>query len=65
MNNPFQMMQMFQQFRSNPAQFLNRFNIPADAMNDPNKIINYLMKTNQISQSQVNQAYQVMGQFRR
>ena len=52
--NPFQLMNMYQQFRSNPIQMLSqRFNIPKDA-NDPNEIIQHLLNTNQISQAQVN-----------
>jgi hypothetical protein len=64
MNNP---MQMFQQFRANPAQFImnQRFNIPQSMMNDPNAMINHLLKTGQIDQNAVNQAYQMMGQFKR
>ena len=65
MNNPFQMMQAFQQFRSNPAQMLQRYNIPQNMMNDPNAILNHLMKNGVINQNQVNQAYQMMGQFRK
>jgi len=67
MNNPVNPMQLFQQFRSNPAQFImnRRFNIPQNLMNDPNAMIDHLLKTKQIDQNAVNQAYQVMGQFKR
>lgn len=67
MNNPVNPMQLFQQFRSNPAQFImnRRFNIPQNLMNDPNAMIDHLLKTKQIDQNTVNQAYQVMGQFKR
>ena len=52
--NPFQLMNMYQQFRNNPVQMLSqRFNIPKD-VNDPNEIIQHLLNTNQISQAQVN-----------
>lgn len=63
-NNP---MQMFQQFRANPAQFImnQRFNIPQSMMNDPNAMINHLLKTGQIDQNAVNQAYQMLGQFKK
>ena len=54
--NPFQLMNMYQQIRSNPAQVLSqRFNIP-QGMNNPNDIIQHLLNTNQVSQAQVNNA---------
>lgn len=64
MNNP--MMQMLQSLKANPVQFLmqRRFNVPANMANDPNAIVNHLLKTGQISQEQINRAYQQMGQFR-
>lgn len=64
MNN--QMLSMLQQFKSNPAQFLmqRKFNIPANMMSDPNAIVNYLLSTNQVSQAQVNQAYQAAQRFK-
>lgn len=71
MNNPMtmgnQLFQNLQQLKANPVQFLiqRRMNIPANIANDPNAIINHLLQTNQISQQQVNAAYQQMGQFRR
>ena len=59
-------MQMLQQLKANPLQFLmqRRFNVPANMANDPNAIVNHLLKTGQISQAQINAAYQQMGQFR-
>ena len=71
MNNPMtignQLFQNLQQLKANPVQFLiqRRMNIPANIANDPNAIINHLLQTNQISQQQVNAAYQQMGQFKR
>lgn len=71
MNNPMamgnQLLQNLQQLKANPVQFLiqRRMNIPANIANDPNAIINHLLQTNQISQQQVDAAYQQMGQFRR
>lgn len=64
MNNP---MQMLQQFKANPMQFLmsRRMNVPQNMMNDPNAIINHLLSTGQISQEQLNRAYQMAGQFKR
>lgn len=65
MNNPMNFMQMFQQFRANPMQMLmqSRMNIP-NGMNDPNQILNHLLKTGQISQEQINSAYQMMQRFK-
>lgn len=65
MNNPMNFMQMFQQFRANPMQMLmqSRMNIP-NGMNDPNQILNHLLKTGQISQDQINSAYQMMQRFK-
>lgn len=61
MNNP-----MLQALKSNPMQFLlqRKFNVPANIVNDPNAIVNHLLKTGQVSQAQVNSAYQQMGRFR-
>lgn len=58
MNN--NMMGMLQQLRANPMQFLmqRRFNLP-QGMNDPNEIMQHLLSTGQISQQQINQAYQM------
>ena len=57
MNN---LMNMYQQFRQNPANMLRqRFNIPQNVdINNPNSIIEHLLNTNQVSQAQVNN---VMG----
>lgn len=53
-------MQMIQQIKANPVQFLmqRRMNIPQNIGNDPNAILNHLVSTGQISQQQVNSAYQ-------
>ena len=64
---PNPMMQMLPQLKQNPIQFLmqRRFNVPANMANDPNAIVNHLLQTRQVTQQQVNAAYQQMGQFRR
>ena len=50
MNN---MISMMNQFKSNPVQMLSqRFKIPAD-VNDPEKIIQHLLDTNQVTQAQI------------
>lgn len=67
MMNMQNMMGMLQQFKANPLQMLmqKRMNVPQNMMNDPNAILNHLLQTGQISQQQVNQAYQMVNQFRR
>ena len=61
-------MQMVQQFKSNPMQMLmqRRMNLPQGiSMNDPNAILNHLVQSGQVSQQQINQAYQMMQRFGR
>lgn len=60
-------LQMLQQFKANPMQFFlkKNMNVPQNIVGDPNAIINHLLKTGQITQQQINNAYQMMGQFRR
>lgn len=64
MNNP---MAMLQQFKANPLQFLmqRKMNLPQNIpMNDPQAILNHLVGSGQISQQQINNAYQMMQRFR-
>lgn len=67
MNNPMQLMQMVQQFKANPMQMLAqmKFNVPQNMSTDPQAILNHLLQTGQVNQQQINQAYQMMGQFKR
>lgn len=64
---PNSMLQMLNQIKANPVQFLMqwRFNIPQNMANDPNAILQHLLSTGQITQQQVNAAYQQMGNFKR
>ena len=69
MNNPFytalanrggvNLNSMLQQIKSNPVQFLaqRRFNIP-QGMTDPNAILQHLLSSGQVSQNQINAAFQ-------
>lgn len=59
--------QMLQQLKSNPVQFLmrRRFNVPSNISSDPNAILNHLLSSGQISQSQMNSAYQMAQRFGR
>lgn len=64
---PNQMLTMLQQLKANPVQFLmrQRMNVPADIPTDnPKAMIDHLLKTGQITQEQINQAYQMMQRFR-
>lgn len=59
LNNINQIMSLYQQLRSNPAQVLaQRFNIPQN-LNNPNDIIQHLLNSGQVTQAQVNQAMQM------
>ena len=53
-------MQMLQQLKSNPVQFVmqRRFNLPQNFQGGPQDIINHLINTGQVSQQQVNQITQ-------
>lgn len=69
MNNPMMgmnPMQMIQQLKANPIQFLQRagFNVPAN-INSPNDIIQHLMNSKQITQQQYERARQIAAQFKR
>ena len=65
MNNPAQVMQMVQQLKSNPmAMRARRFRLPQN-LQDPNDILNYLVQSGQVSQQQINSAYQMAQNFRR
>ena len=59
------MMQMLNQLKANPMQFLakSKFNIPQNLMNDPNAIINHLVSSGQVSQLAYNRAYNMARQF--
>lgn len=62
MNN--QMLTMLQQLKANPMQILSqRFNLPQNIPQNPQDIIQHLLNTGQISQSQVNNAMQMRKQF--
>lgn len=59
------MMQMLNQLKANPAQFLmqTKYKIPQNMMNDPNAIINHLVSSGQVSQEAYNRAYSMAKQF--
>lgn len=59
------LVQMVQQIKSNPMQFLmqRKLNVPQNMMNDPNQIMQHLLSSGQVSQEQMNRAYQMAQQF--
>ena len=60
------MMQMVQQLKANPMQFLmqRKFNLPQNIdTSNPQAIINHLVQSGQISQEQMNRAYSMAKQF--
>ena len=58
------MMQMLTQLKNNPMALLQQagFNVPAN-MNSPQEIIQHLMNSGQVNQSQVNRAQQMAQMF--
>ena len=61
--NPMQIMSMLNQFKQNPMSMLaQKFNLPAN-MNNPQDIINHLLKSGQINQNQIDQAKQMQNMF--
>ena len=60
------MMQMVNQLKANPMQFLmqRKFNLPQNIdTNNPQEIINHLVSSGQISQNAYNRAYSMARQF--
>ena len=62
MFNP-QLITQFRQFMQNPTQYMNQMNIPSQLQNNPQGIIQYLMDTGKINQSQFNQIQATARQF--
>ena len=61
MNNANDIMNLLQQIRQNPYQVLSqRFNLPQN-LNNPNDIIQHLLNSGQVTQTQVNNATQMMN----
>ena len=53
------LLNMFLQFKQNPMAMLSRrYNIPQN-LNDPNQILQHLLNTHQVSQSQVDRIMQM------
>lgn len=61
MNNIFAMLN---QLKQNPmAMLAKKFKLPQELPNDPQKIVEYLVGSGQISQEQVDQAMEMKKQF--
>lgn len=57
-------MSMLQQLKSNPVALLaRRFNLPDGIQNDPQAIVQHLVSSGQVSQAQINRAYQQAQQI--
>lgn len=60
------MMQMLQQLKANPVQFLtkSKFNLPQNIdTSNAQSIVNYLVQSGQVSQESYNKAYNMARQF--
>lgn len=61
--NPNQLMQMLNQIRNNPMSMLSKYGIPQNISNNPNEVIQYLMKNGKVTQNQYNDAAQRANQI--
>lgn len=57
--NPFQIMQMLPQLKSNPMAMLAQFGVPQNLANNPQAAIQNMMNSGKVSQDQYNQAMQI------
>lgn len=57
--NPMQIMNMAMQLKNNPMAILGQFGVPQNIANNPNEVMQFLMKNNKLSQNQYNQAVQI------
>lgn len=66
MNNQINLNSMYNEFSSNPIQFLvkNKFNLPQNISNDPQTIIQHLLSSGQLTQQQLTYAQNLMPQMR-
>ena len=54
--NTNQLMQMLNQLQSNPTSILSKIGIPQNISNNPNEVIQYMMKNGKITQNQYDNA---------
>lgn len=59
-------LQMLPQVKANPMGLLmqHNLNIPANIASDPNAILQHLLTTRQITQNQLDQAYQLAQRYK-
>lgn len=59
-------MQMLEMFKQNPMQILMQkgIRIPQELSNNPQSIVQYMLNNGMVSQQQVNQAMQMVKQFK-
>lgn len=57
--NPMQLMQMLPQLKSNPMAILGQMGVPQNISNNPQAVIQNLMNSGRITQSQYDQAMQM------
>ena len=65
MNNPQQIMQMYNALRSNPMRILGNLGIPNNIVNDPQAIVQHLMNNGKVTQEQYNNAVRMANSFRK
>ena len=53
----------FKGFMENPMQMMSGMNIPKNMINNPNEVIQCLMNSGRMNQSQYNQLKQIAGQI--
>lgn len=64
MNNMMQIFAMMKQIKENPIAVLSqRFNLPQGISSNPQDLVEYLLKSGQISQGQIDQARQMRDMF--
>lgn len=54
--------QMLNQFSTNPQMFFQRFGIPSSC-NSPDSVMQYLMQNGKVTQAQINQAQSLYKQI--
>lgn len=57
--NPFQLMQMMQQFKANPMAMLSQYGIPQNMADNPQAVLQQMMNKGNITQAQYNNAVQM------
>lgn len=65
-NNGMNPLAMLMQIKSNPAQFLSQRGVQIpEGMNDPSAILNHLLSTGKVTQTQINQMADMAKMFMR